>query len=203
MEAKIENVKDVAGTVRNSGRHAHYQQLIRYETDAGFVAGVVWFRFLCVQSTSFLSTSDPLATPRIILCSSTTIYGLDFPHCTHVFITARLKDVREYVHVSGRTGRAGRDGMVIQLVFPEELSRSVQQRQVRGWKLRCGLDLISFVNCAFVVVDCALSVVSCLVLSNNDSFLITNLWRDRSRKPAKMTTCCTLTCFHIEQSVDC
>ncbi|KAJ4485434.1 P-loop containing nucleoside triphosphate hydrolase protein [Lentinula aciculospora] len=73
--------------------------------------------FLNVKpSSSPLSTSlTPLSsTPHVLLTTSLLSRGLDFsPSVKHVFIVDEPRNVVDFLHRAGRTGRAGREGVVV------------------------------------------------------------------------------------------
>ncbi|MHC0036177.1 DEAD/DEAH box helicase [Pseudoneobacillus sp. C159] len=57
---------------------------------------------------------------KLLLASDVAARGLDIPDITHVVHVDFAKDITQYVHRSGRTGRFGADGVVISLVNERE-----------------------------------------------------------------------------------
>ncbi|WP_437435475.1 DEAD/DEAH box helicase [Fictibacillus arsenicus] len=58
----------------------------------------------------------------VLLTTDVATRGLDIPDVTHVVHLELPEDVKQYVHRSGRTGRMGKEGMVVSLVTKAELS---------------------------------------------------------------------------------
>jgi superfamily II DNA/RNA helicase len=58
----------------------------------------------------------------VLLTTDVATRGLDIPDVTHVVHLELPEDVKQYVHRSGRTGRMGKEGMVVSLVTKSELS---------------------------------------------------------------------------------
>jgi len=54
------------------------------------------------------------------LATDVAARGLDIPEVHHVVHYQLPRTVDTYIHRSGRTGRAGKSGIVLQLVAPEE-----------------------------------------------------------------------------------
>ncbi|MBS7404390.1 MAG: DEAD/DEAH box helicase [Oxalobacter sp.] len=57
---------------------------------------------------------------RILVATDVAARGIDIPTITHVFNYDLPKFAEDYVHRIGRTGRAGRRGLAISLVCPED-----------------------------------------------------------------------------------
>lgn len=57
---------------------------------------------------------------RILVATDVAARGIDIPSITHVFNYDLPKFAEDYVHRIGRTGRAGRRGLAISLVCPED-----------------------------------------------------------------------------------
>lgn len=53
---------------------------------------------------------------EILLCTDVAARGLDIPNVSHVYNYDLPNDATDYVHRSGRTARAGKDGLVINLL---------------------------------------------------------------------------------------
>ena len=62
---------------------------------------------------------------KALIATDVASRGIDVDHVTHVVNFSVPRDVSDYTHRIGRTGRAGRDGMSITLVTP---------RAQRDWK---------------------------------------------------------------------
>lgn len=56
----------------------------------------------------------------VLVATDVAARGLDINNITHVFNVSVPQDTETYVHRSGRTGRAGKKGICITLVTPEE-----------------------------------------------------------------------------------
>ncbi|MDT0632258.1 DEAD/DEAH box helicase [Rubrivirga sp. S365] len=59
-------------------------------------------------------------TVRILCATDVAARGLDIDHVSHVFNVDLPHDPEAYVHRVGRTGRAGRDGVALSLVTPQD-----------------------------------------------------------------------------------
>lgn len=57
---------------------------------------------------------------RILCATDVAARGLDIDHVSHVFNVDLPHDPEAYVHRVGRTGRAGRDGVALSLVTPQD-----------------------------------------------------------------------------------
>ncbi len=57
---------------------------------------------------------------RILCATDVAARGLDIDHVSHVFNVDLPHDPEAYVHRVGRTGRAGRDGIALSLVTPQD-----------------------------------------------------------------------------------
>ena len=60
---------------------------------------------------------------KALLATGVASRGLDVQHVTHVINTGIPRELEEYTHRIGRTGRAGREGIAITLVAPEQFRR--------------------------------------------------------------------------------
>lgn len=58
---------------------------------------------------------------QLLLATDVAARGLDIPDVTHVFHFDLPVDADHYVHRSGRTGRMGREGVVVSLCAPNQL----------------------------------------------------------------------------------
>ena len=67
---------------------------------------------------------------RILCATDVAARGLDIDHVSHVFNVDLPHDPEAYVHRVGRTGRAGRDGIALSLVTPQD--RGLLQRVERA-----------------------------------------------------------------------
>jgi ATP-dependent RNA helicase MRH4 len=64
------------------------------------------------ESTS-ASTDDPAKYPRVLITTSLLSRGLDFaPSVKHVLLIDEPRDILDFMHRAGRTGRAGQQGTV-------------------------------------------------------------------------------------------
>ena len=57
---------------------------------------------------------------RILICTDVAARGIDVDHVTHVIVYDHPADHEVYVHRSGRTARAGRNGLCVSLITPVE-----------------------------------------------------------------------------------
>lgn len=92
-------------------QRARLKALDRYgETRDSARANLTWF------SAGSFKSSDT----SIMLATDVAARGLDIPSVSHVvhFTLPRTADV--YVHRSGRTARAGQEGLALQLISPED-----------------------------------------------------------------------------------
>lgn len=60
---------------------------------------------------------------KVLLATDVASRGLDVKHVTHVVNFGVPRDISDYTHRIGRTGRAGRDGTAVTLVGPEDARR--------------------------------------------------------------------------------
>ncbi|KAI6144453.1 P-loop containing nucleoside triphosphate hydrolase protein [Pisolithus tinctorius] len=59
-------------------------------------------------------SSDPAVTPHVLVTTSLLSRGLDFhPDIKHVFIVDEPRNMIDFLHCAGRTGRAGEVGKVV------------------------------------------------------------------------------------------
>ena len=59
---------------------------------------------------------------RCLVATDVAARGLDIPEIDLVIQTAPPSDIDSYIHRSGRTGRAGREGTCICLYKPQQVS---------------------------------------------------------------------------------
>lgn len=57
---------------------------------------------------------------NILICTDVAARGIDVSHVTHVIVYDHPEDKEVYVHRSGRTARAGKEGVAISLITPVE-----------------------------------------------------------------------------------
>jgi len=69
---------------------------------------------------------------EILVATDVAARGLDVNDVTHVFNYHIPFDNESYVHRIGRTGRAGKDGMAISLVTPQELQGLIRIQKAVG-----------------------------------------------------------------------
>ncbi|GLB44185.1 putative P-loop containing nucleoside triphosphate hydrolase protein [Lyophyllum shimeji] len=76
-------------------------------------------------------TSDPKSSPHVMITTSLLSRGLDFsPSIRHVFIVDEPRNMIDFLHRAGRTGRAGQKGKVV--VFGKMKGRgSAKAKDVR------------------------------------------------------------------------
>lgn len=72
-------------------------------------------------------------TNGILLTSDVSARGVDYPDVTHVIQFGLPENRKQYIHRLGRTGRAGKEGYGLLVLFPFE-SRFVQ-KELKGLKL--------------------------------------------------------------------
>ena len=73
---------------------------------------------------------------KALLATDVAARGLDVAHVTHVINFAVPREVSDYTHRIGRTGRAGREGQAITLVSPEEAGRWRDLLRTVPWPIR-------------------------------------------------------------------
>jgi superfamily II DNA/RNA helicase len=84
---------------------------------------------------------------KLLLASDVAARGLDITDITHVVHVDFAKDINQYVHRSGRTGRFGADGVVISLVNERE------ERELKRYCQELKLPLAKKVFYAGNIVD--------------------------------------------------
>ncbi|KAL4072077.1 P-loop containing nucleoside triphosphate hydrolase protein [Scleroderma citrinum] len=66
------------------------------------------------STTPVASSSDPAVIPHVLVTTSLLSRGLDFsPDIKHVFIVDEPRNMIDFLHRAGRTGRAGETGKVV------------------------------------------------------------------------------------------
>ncbi|EDR11829.1 uncharacterized protein LACBIDRAFT_313663 [Laccaria bicolor S238N-H82] len=83
------------------------------------------------SSTPALALNDPKTTPLVLITTSLLSRGLDFdPSIKHVFIVDEPRNMIDFLHRAGRSGRAGEHGKVV--VFGKMKGRgSAKGKEVR------------------------------------------------------------------------
>jgi len=71
----------------------------------------------------------------ILMATDVASRGLDIEGLTHVIQLDLANDIQQYVHRSGRTGRAGRSGVVVSIVTEGEKERLLQIGEKLGLKM--------------------------------------------------------------------
>ena len=66
--------------------------------------------------------TNSTSSTSVLLCTDVAARGLDIASVHHVVHYQLPRTADTYVHRSGRTARAGREGVSLQLVSPEEKS---------------------------------------------------------------------------------
>jgi len=76
--------------------------------------------------------SDPSKTPHVMITTSLLSRGIDFsPSVKHVFIVDEPRNMIDFLHRAGRTGRAGEGGKVV--IFGRMQGRgSLKSKEIRG-----------------------------------------------------------------------
>ena len=75
----------------------------------------------------------------MVVATDLAARGLDVPGLTHVVHWGLPRDIETYVHRSGRTGRAGREGVSLALVSPRDRHQVAEWRQqipFEAWRNR-------------------------------------------------------------------
>ena len=72
---------------------------------------------------------------KILVATDVAARGLDVDNLTHVINYTLPDDLEVYVHRSGRTGRAGNQGVCISLISPTEEYRTRQIERMASTKL--------------------------------------------------------------------
>lgn len=73
---------------------------------------------------------------RCLVATNVAARGLDIPEVDLVVQTAPPKDIESYIHRSGRTGRAGRNGVCLCVYSPKEEQQLRHVEQTAGIKFR-------------------------------------------------------------------
>lgn len=93
---------------------------------------------------------------QILVATDVAARGLDVNELTHVINYNLPDDVEAYVHRSGRTGRAGREGISIAVIQPREMGkirqienisrRKFERKNIPGGKEICEIQLFNLVD---------------------------------------------------------
>ncbi|KAJ8501757.1 hypothetical protein ONZ45_g12020 [Pleurotus djamor] len=102
------SIKNVAltsqGSERKKGSNHHLDGFLRVPTN----------RKDDNASPSSPSPSDPSQTPHVMITTSLLSRGLDFsPEMRHIFIVDEPRNMIDFLHRAGRSGRAGQRGKVV------------------------------------------------------------------------------------------
>lgn len=73
---------------------------------------------------------------KALIATDIASRGLDVKHVTHVVNYGAPRDTSDYTHRIGRTGRAGREGTALTLVFPQETRSWSSLLRGINWKIR-------------------------------------------------------------------
>src|SRR5574344_810692 len=104
---------------------AYLEQVL---TNYGFVVGALSGDVPQKQRESILNDFRTKKLP-ILICTDVAARGIDVSHVTHVIVFDHPDDHEVYVHRSGRTARAGRSGVAISLITPEEeIDKKIRER---------------------------------------------------------------------------
>jgi ATP-dependent RNA helicase MRH4, mitochondrial len=111
------NIKNVAltGTAdsRRRGSNHHLDGFLRTKTKALSVSGADSSTLPVVSKVS-AESKDPKKTPHVMITTSLLSRGLDFsPDIKHVFIVDEPRNMIDFLHRAGRSGRAGEKGKVV------------------------------------------------------------------------------------------
>ena len=68
------------------------------------------------EDDSNLFCSDLKGKISVVVASEEEVRGLDFKELDHVFLFNVPRSAEEYLHLAGRIGRLGREGMVTTLI---------------------------------------------------------------------------------------
>ncbi len=104
-----------------------HKSLIKHGFNAGALHGDM-------DQTSRMATLDKFRNGELMLLAASDVAarGLDIPDVSHVFNFDIPWAGDDYVHRIGRTGRAGREGMSLSLVAPEDLRLIKDIEKVTG-----------------------------------------------------------------------
>ncbi|MFT5290262.1 MAG: ATP-dependent RNA helicase DeaD, partial [Planctomycetota bacterium] len=75
---------------------------------------------------------------KALIATDVAARGLDVNHVTHVINFAVPRELEDYTHRIGRTGRAGRDGTAITFVTPRDSRRWREMTSGVDWEIREG-----------------------------------------------------------------
>ncbi|MEI3155257.1 MAG: helicase C-terminal domain-containing protein [Odoribacter sp.] len=93
---------------------------------------------------------------KVLVATDVAARGLDVDNLTHVINYNLPEDVESYTHRSGRTGRAGREGVSVAIINSKEkgklrriekiLKKQFQYREVPGGEEVCRAQLLFYAD---------------------------------------------------------
>ena len=77
-----------------------------------------------VQAAGVSGLVEGSARWPLIVAHESAVRGLDMPHLRLVILTSMPDTVESYIHVAGRTGRAGESGRAVSVFTPRERKKA-------------------------------------------------------------------------------